>query len=83
MLSISAINTAMVFLQLNNMFVAAYPVEKVVNMARDDAPAVTLGEHADHRTIIVVLCMCYAFLLALAQGMLFSSRLALILESLT
>ncbi|KAF3032029.1 hypothetical protein E8E12_002261 [Didymella heteroderae] len=61
-------STAMVFLQLNNMFVAAYPVEKVVNMARDDAPAVTLGEHADHRTIIVVLCMCYAFLLALAQG---------------
>jgi hypothetical protein len=73
----------MVLLQLSSMFVAAYPVEKVVNTARDDASAVVLGEHANHRTIVVVFCMCYAFLLALAQGMTSQSSSSLALESLT
>lgn len=75
--------TATVFLQLKSMFVTAYPVEHVVMMTRDDGPAVVLGEHADHRTIIVVFCISYSFLLALAQGMSSSSLLTLFLGSLT
>jgi uncharacterized membrane protein len=71
MLGISATNTAMALLQFSNMFVAAHPVEKVVHVTRDDAPVVVLGEHASHRTIVVVFCMSYAFLLALAQGTIF------------
>lgn len=83
MLPISATTTAMAPLQLNSMLVAAYPVEKAVNIVRDDAPAVVLGEHANHRTIVVVFCMSYAFLLALAQGMSSPSLLVLFAESLT
>ena len=67
MLCISANTPAMALLQFSSMFAAAYPVEKVVNIVRDDTPAVVLGEHANHRTIVVVFCMSYAFLLALAQ----------------
>jgi hypothetical protein len=73
MLRIYATTTAMALLQFSSMFVAAYPVDKVLNVARDDAPTVALGEHANHRTIVVVFCMCYAFLLALAQGMISTS----------
>lgn len=75
MLCISATTTTMALLQLSGVFVAAYPVEKVVNVARGDAPVI-LGEHANHRTIVVVFCMCYAFLLALAQGMIIPSSAA-------
>jgi hypothetical protein len=56
MLRIYATTTAMALLQFSSMFVAAYPVDKVLNVARDDAPTVALGEHANHRTIVVVFC---------------------------
>lgn len=83
MLCIYATDTAIELLQLSGMFVAAYPVEKVMNIARDDAPAMVLGENVDHRTSVVVLCVCYAFLLALAQGLSSPSPLELDVGSLT
>ena len=80
MLGISATKTAMALL-FSNAFAAAYPVDGIIKVARDDTPAVVLGEHASHRTIVVVFCMSYAFVLALAQGKL-PSGLTLVLQSL-
>lgn len=70
-------------LQFSSMFAAAHPVEKVANAPRNDVPAVVLGEHPSHRTIVVVFCMSYAFLLALAQGKLCLLSLTSVLELLT
>ncbi|KAJ4982938.1 hypothetical protein SVAN01_11570 [Stagonosporopsis vannaccii] len=56
------------FLQLNALFVSAYPVTDVPHIPRDDTPPAVLGEHANNRTIVVVFCMTFSFLLAFAQG---------------
>ena len=66
MMYISAHLVAMPLLQFS--VVNAYPVQNLTNLARNDMPPIVLGEHANHRTIVVVFCMSYAFLLALAQG---------------
>ncbi len=58
----------MALLQFKILFASAYPVNEVARVGRHDATPIVLGEHADHRTIVVVFCMTYAFLLALAQG---------------
>jgi hypothetical protein len=63
-----ALYVTMASLQSSSFFVAAHPVGNVVQVSRDEAPSVVLGEHASHRTIVVVFCISYAFLLALTQG---------------
>lgn len=58
----------MFFLQLNLWFVDAHAIGKVAHTIRDEPPPAALGEHPDNRTVVVIFCMSYAFLLALAQG---------------
>lgn len=63
---IHKIATAM--LQFSSVLVAAYPVQDTKVMTRNDAQPVNLDEAPGRRTIIVVFCIGYVFLLALAQG---------------
>jgi len=56
------------FLQFNALFVSAYPATDLSHIPRDDTPPVVLGEHAGNRTMVVVFCMTFSFLLAFAQG---------------
>lgn len=65
-MSTPAYSTAMALLQLS--LVAAYPIREMACLAQGDASPVGLGGYANHWTIVVVFCMSYAFLLALAQG---------------
>ncbi|KAH7344274.1 hypothetical protein BKA66DRAFT_434381 [Pyrenochaeta sp. MPI-SDFR-AT-0127] len=57
----------MAFLSLLS-FVGASPVLQGSHAVRDDADRVRLEEKPAHRVAAVVLCIVYAFLLALAQG---------------
>lgn len=65
--------TTMAFLQASSLLVAAYPVHDSAHIARSEAQPVSLDEAPGRRTIIVVFCIGYVFLLALAQGMIFLS----------
>jgi hypothetical protein len=56
------------FLQFVPLLVAAYPTTRVT---RRDAPTVSMDEPSGRRTLIVIFCIAYGFLLALAQGRLF------------
>ena len=56
------------FLQYAALLVAAYPTQDFTHMARRDMPTVSMDEKSSRRTLVVVLCIAYGFLLALAQG---------------
>jgi hypothetical protein len=58
----------LVVLQVGLPHVNAVPMKTDPIIIDGDNRVVFLAEHPDHRTITVVLCIFYAFLLALAQG---------------
>ena len=59
----------MAYLQFAFTLVAARPLPYEQHVARDETVGtVILGEPPRFRTAVVVLCMVFAFLLALAQG---------------
>lgn len=50
-----------IFCSRDGSVVAAHPVKDITSSrTRDKAPAVVPGEHAYHRTIVVVFCMTFA-----------------------
>ncbi|KAH6643037.1 hypothetical protein C7974DRAFT_386649 [Boeremia exigua] len=57
-----------IFLQFNNFLVSAHPLDQALYAPRDQPPSVQFGEHVQGRTTVVVFCLIYAILLALAQG---------------
>ncbi|KAH7130560.1 hypothetical protein B0J11DRAFT_430209 [Dendryphion nanum] len=60
-------HSSMAFL-LGFSLVAARPLPYEGNVAREEPDEVGLGENPKHRTVVVVFCMVYTFVLALAQG---------------
>ncbi|KAF2846935.1 hypothetical protein T440DRAFT_471451 [Plenodomus tracheiphilus IPT5] len=49
-------------------FTAASPIAQAGNVFRSEGADVQLGERPENRTAVVVMCILYTFLLALAQG---------------
>ena len=56
------------WLQSVPLLVAAYPMQNFTRMARRDTPTISMDEPSSRRTLIVIFCIAYGFLLALAQG---------------
>jgi hypothetical protein len=56
------------FLQSVPLLVVAYPTQDFTRVARRDTPTISLDEPSGRRTLIVIFCIAYGFLLALAQG---------------
>ena len=56
------------WLQSVPLLVAAYHMQNFTRMARRDTPTISMDEPSSRRTLIVIFCIAYGFLLALAQG---------------
>ena len=56
------------WLQFLPLMVVAYPTQDLTRMARRDTPTISMDEPSSRRTLIVIFCIAYGFLLALAQG---------------
>lgn len=59
----------LLLVQVGLPYVNAAPMAPDPVIIMDDGHIVYLAEHPTHRVVTVVLCLFYAILLALAQGM--------------
>jgi hypothetical protein len=56
------------FLQSVPLQVVAHPTQDFMRVARRDTPTISMDEPSGRRTLIIIFCIAYGFLLALAQG---------------
>lgn len=73
----------MTLLQFSSVLVAAHPVHDNGHMTRGDAQPVSLDEAPNRRTIVIVFCIGYVLLIALAQGTRFASLAFVVLAWFT